>query len=68
MMMMTSIMMVVMALLWFPANGIISGQVPGVLVAQAEIIQIGKSSHSHFCQILFGKKRQNQNVKEDWLI
>ena len=45
MMMMTSIMMVVMALLWFPANRIISGQVPGVLVAQAEIFPIGKSSH-----------------------
>ena len=68
MMMMKSIMMMVMALLWFPANRIISGQVPGVLVAQAEIIQIGKSSYSHFCQIQFGKNTQNQNVKEDWLI
>ena len=32
-------------LLWFPANRVIGGQVPGVLVAQAEIIQTGKSSH-----------------------
>ena len=32
-------------LLWFPANRVIGGQVPGVLVAQAEIIQTGKSSY-----------------------
>ena len=48
MMLNMQIIVIVMALLWFPANRIIGGQVPGILVAQAEIIEIGKSSHFDF--------------------
>ena len=64
MMMSMSFMMIAMALLWFPANRIISGQVPRVLIAQAEICQIGSYSNPEQLHII----TQNQTVIADWLI
>ena len=64
MMMSMSFMMIAMALLWFPANRIISGQVPRVLIAQAEIFQIGNYSNPEQLHI----NRQSQTVIADWLI
>ena len=47
-------------LLWFPTNRVISGEVPGVLVAvaQAGIIQIDKFSHFDFALFRFANSGQ----------
>ena len=53
-------------LLWFPANRVIGGQVPGVLVAQAEIIDFRLAKVHTLIQM--GKIRPDQNMKESRLV